>query len=151
MNLESFWTLFLLSIAMGVGSFFAGNIPLSLKLGQEKLDLVATYGAGLLIGAVFMVIIPEGVETVYASKTQTPEIPTTGEEESFDKPIGLSILFGFAFMLLIDQTSHSQTHHQSIPISVSELRDHEYGLHHTPTPTLGLAIHAAADGIGMLF
>jgi zinc transporter 9 len=145
MNLESFWTLIFLSVAMGTGSFGAGYLPLTLKLAQDKLDLVATYGAGLLIGAVFMVIIPEGVETVYSSRDLAK---IASIEESFDKPIGLALLFGFSFMLLIDQTSH-QHQHQSIPISVSELRDHEYGFQHTPTSTIGLVIHAAADGIGI--
>jgi solute carrier family 39 (zinc transporter), member 9 len=152
MNLESLWTLLLLSIAMGIGSMGAGYLPLTLQLAQDKLDWIATYGAGLLIGAVFMVIIPEGVETVYTSKKIATVIATEEEAEEttgFDKPIGLSLLFGFSFMLLIDQVSHSHHQHSVVPISVSELREYEYGLQHTPTPTLGLVIHAAADGIGI--
>jgi zinc transporter 9 len=158
MNLENFWMLLLLLTAMGVGSFLAGNIPLTLQLSNDNLDLVSCFGAGLLIGAVFMIIIPEGVETVYKSKdipyailsNNTDRKKDEQHDSSFDKPIGISLLVGFSFMLLVDQLSNSHgSHHQAIPISVNDLRDHEYRFHYTPTPTLGLVIHAMADGIAM--
>lgn len=138
---------------MGVGSFLAGSIPLSINLAQDKLDMVATFGAGLLIGAVFLIIIPEGVETVYKSSSskilRTDVLPSTQSEEqeiAVEHSIGLAMLIGFAFMFVIDQNLHSHEH-TPIPISVSDLRD--YNSEVKSTPTLGLVIHGMADGVAM--
>jgi hypothetical protein len=68
----------------------------------------------------------------------------------FDKTIGLSLLFGFTFMLVVDKSfGGNSMHSHSVPISVQELRDHEYGFQQSPAPTFGLVVHAAADGIAM--
>jgi hypothetical protein len=65
---------------MGIGSFLAGYLPLTVAMSPERLDSVATMGAGLLIGAVFIVIIPEGVETLYAS-VEPPKAQIVNRDE----------------------------------------------------------------------
>ncbi|EME45370.1 hypothetical protein DOTSEDRAFT_52662 [Dothistroma septosporum NZE10] len=57
--------LLLLSIVMGTTSFLAGSLPLSFSLSQRQLRLVTALGTGVLVGTSLIVIIPEGVETLY--------------------------------------------------------------------------------------
>lgn len=64
---------------MLVGSFVAGCIPLSTKMSESKLRLLTALGVGLLIGTALVVIIPEGIETLYSSTSATSAhtIPAT--------------------------------------------------------------------------
>ena len=55
------------------------------------------------------------------------------EEADYSKTIGLSLVLGFVFMMLVDQISSRQT------------KDGE----RNPTATIGLVVHAAADGIAL--
>ncbi|KAG0208713.1 hypothetical protein BGX28_000411 [Mortierella sp. GBA30] len=64
--MDPFFGLILLCIAMLVASFLAGNIPLSFHLSEERLKLISNFGVGLLVGTSLVVIIPEGVETLYS-------------------------------------------------------------------------------------
>jgi solute carrier family 39 (zinc transporter), member 9 len=60
-------TLLSLSVVMAVASFLAGILPLSLTLSQSQLRLISTIGMGVLVGTSLIVIIPEGVETLYST------------------------------------------------------------------------------------
>ncbi|KAJ3306633.1 hypothetical protein HDV03_004763 [Kappamyces sp. JEL0829] len=178
MRVEAFGKLFLSSITMFAGCLFFGNLPLTLSLNETKLNLVTTFGAGMLLGAAFIIILPEGVETIYDAQIAMSQIdppqalapsplpsPTRSvakreslappsfafNEGTISRDIGVSLLLGFGFMLMVDQFSaYLQRWQQGthLPISVSEfVRDREVA--HTSTPTLGFIIHAAADGIAM--
>ena len=115
-------------------------------------------GAGLLLGTALSVIIPEGVATLnmaYTAHTAHQEhghtdsgSPTPGEEEHHENPghhlIGVALVLGFIFMLIIDQVASSR----------SGPRDPEGGRGSgrgavSWTATLGLVVHAAADGIAL--
>lgn len=48
-------------------SFLAGSLPLSFSLTQRQLRLISTLGTGVLVGTALIVIIPEGIETLYSS------------------------------------------------------------------------------------
>lgn len=50
-----------------MASFLAGILPLSLTLSQSQLRLISTVGMGVLVGTSLIVIIPEGVETLYST------------------------------------------------------------------------------------
>lgn len=65
--MDGLFTLLSLSIVMAVASFLAGILPLSLSLSQSKLRLISTIGMGVLVGTSLVVIIPEGVETLYSA------------------------------------------------------------------------------------
>eukprot|EP01135_Chromosphaera_perkinsii_P011765 Nk52_evm11s2496 gene=Nk52_evmTU11s2496 len=70
-------TVFGFALAMLVGAYVAGNIPLSFSLSDSKLRFVSALGCGLLIGTALSVIIPEGIETLYsvpASSTVSDDI-----------------------------------------------------------------------------
>ena len=48
-------------------SFLAGILPLSLSLTSSRLRFISTVGMGVLVGTSLIVIIPEGVETLYSA------------------------------------------------------------------------------------
>ncbi|ORZ01456.1 Zinc/iron permease [Syncephalastrum racemosum] len=208
-----FLWLLLLCITMLVGSFVAGCIPLSTKLSETKLRYLTALGVGLLIGTALVVIIPEGIETLYSATREAheqqhsvspsllapvspPPLPvhTTPALEhvhsSLDSAlakrqaadhddhsdglisehaaIGLALIIGFAVMFLVDQVSSLHMHSSHKNNSNGEYEYNE--LHTVPqpanendepvhrirspaarsmTPTIGLIVHAAADGIAL--
>ncbi|KAI9020467.1 Zinc/iron permease [Hyaloraphidium curvatum] len=58
--------LLLLAGAMFMGSFLAGLVPLSFQLSEDRLRVMSTFAAGLMVGTALIVILPEGVETLYS-------------------------------------------------------------------------------------
>nr|SVE74860.1 EOG090X0EEU [Daphnia carinata] len=143
-----------LSIVMLVGSFLAGSVPLMVNLSEERLNLVSILGAGLLVGTALVVIIPEGTQMLYSQQLEeikqkyenikgTANIPhedNDHQEEGLHSVIGLALVLGFVFMLLIDQ------------IGTAKSRDPESGSVRSSRSfqaTLGLVVHAAADGIAL--
>ena len=49
-------------------SFLAGILPLSFSLSPSQLRLISTIGMGVLVGTSLIIIIPEGVETLYSAQ-----------------------------------------------------------------------------------
>ena len=118
-------------------------------------------GAGLLLGTALSVIIPEGIQTLnmaykgghhHEASLAGGATPSDGhahaheEENPAHHLIGVALVLGFIFMLIIDQvaTSHSG----------GGGRDPEGGRSSgrgsvSWTATLGLVVHAAADGIAL--
>ncbi|KAF2085268.1 Zinc/iron permease [Saccharata proteae CBS 121410] len=256
-----------LSALMGIASFLAGSLPLSFSMSTRKLRFISALGTGVLVGTSLIVIIPEGIETLYSAGAapesagghthsnralsplqQYPPLglpvapasdgngvdrwtqelrtaernvealadlsdpsgwsraaaaaapPSTGSDSTSDDPIqegqpsqtgpgavlpsqgtkrephayvGLSLIFGFILMYLIDvlpaHMSASTGPARPLHISLSNLGS---GLHHSPShspslyaadsapasgtaksnppaTTIGLVIHAAADGIAL--
>ncbi|XP_077477792.1 zinc transporter ZIP9 [Stigmatopora argus] len=174
--MEDFSSISLLSLAMLVGCYVAGTIPLAVNFSEEKLKLVTVLGAGLLCGTALAVIIPEGVHALYeeilegqggghhhgpsqvgvvaeaseakgeAAVAAAVELSTVGHgehgHEQLHACIGVSLVLGFVFMLLVDQIGSSHVHaaedSESARVSSSKI-----------TTTLGLVVHAAADGVAL--
>ncbi|KAL0075022.1 Zinc/iron permease [Phycomyces blakesleeanus] len=67
--LNPFIWLLLLSITLLVGAFLFGSIPLAAKLSETKLRYLTALGVGLLVSTALVVIIPEGIDTLYSSHT----------------------------------------------------------------------------------
>lgn len=65
--LDGLFMLLTLSTIMAIASFLAGSLPLSFTLSQSRLRLISTIGMGVLVGTALIVIIPEGVETLYSA------------------------------------------------------------------------------------
>ena len=63
----AFFHLLVLSAFMFLSSLLAGCLPLLFSFKQSHLRFLTTYGVGLLIGTAFIVIIPEGIHTLYSS------------------------------------------------------------------------------------
>uniref|UniRef100_H2YYJ7 Zinc transporter ZIP9 n=1 Tax=Ciona savignyi TaxID=51511 RepID=H2YYJ7_CIOSA len=158
--MAEFWTICLLSIGMFIGCGLAGWIPLAFTLSQRKIQLFTIFGAGLLVGTALAVIIPEGVQTMYNTSPEkaekVDEIDLDFKSAKLEQPeeskqhththaggahhaIGVSLLLGFVFMLLVDQFGGSFLHNSKQPDQRS--KGH--------TATIGLVVHAAADGVAM--
>lgn len=165
--MDDFSSISLLSLAMLVGCYVAGTIPLAVNFSEERLKLITVLGAGLLCGTALAVIIPEGVHALYeeilegghhshgqvgvveASEGKgevEAALSASGKHEHSHEQlhacIGVSLVLGFVFMLLVDQIGSSHVHSAEDPesarVSSSKI-----------TTTLGLVVHAAADGVAL--
>ena len=94
--------LLLLSVLMLVATTLAAFSPLFFKFSPRKLALVSAVSQGLLIGAALSVVIPEGVEAVYANAVQSHdhESGEHHEHSSSSGYIGVALLTGFILILL---------------------------------------------------
>ncbi|XP_069546252.1 zinc transporter ZIP9 isoform X2 [Brachyistius frenatus] len=149
-------TITFISVAMFVGSFLLGFIPLLFRLSEKSLQFVSILGAGLLCGTALAITIPEGVglleETrLEASSSSSSHVPSglnasaenaTSTEGGLPPRffIGVSLTLGFIFMFVVDQIG-----------SYLSMRDQTSRLPNSVhlTATLGLVIHAAADGFAL--
>eukprot|EP00063_Salmo_salar_P092275 XP_014067110.1 PREDICTED: zinc transporter ZIP9-like [Salmo salar] len=166
MSMDDFTSISLLSLAMLVGCYVSGTIPLAVNFSEEKLKLVTVLGAGLLCGTALAVIIPEGVHALYEevlegvhhAPGQVKGVEVSEPREGVDAAlgvsgehshehlhafIGVSLVLGFVFMLLVDQIGSAHVHSsvddpESARIASSKI-----------TTTLGLVVHAAADGVAL--
>lgn len=154
--------LLFLSVIMLIGSFLSGSLPLIMTLSEYRLNLVSIFGAGLLVGAALAVIIPEGIQMLYSQQIQEVKERFTAqskgtetalgedshhhdhsdEEDGLHSIIGLSLVLGFVFMLLIDQIGTCRANNRD-PESGGSRNSKSF------TATLGLVVHAAADGIAL--
>lgn len=147
--MEETVVLILLTIVMLIGSYLAGSIPLVVHLSDEKLKVVTVFGAGLLVGTALTVIIPEGIRALYSSdvhvmvSSQSPNVKLPEHNHSHDDhdpehsaTIGLSLVLGFIFMMIVDQIS-------------SRRNKDPFSSDRNSTATIGLVVHAAADGVAL--
>lgn len=143
-------TITLISVAMFVGSFLLGFIPLLFKLSQKSLQLVSALGAGLLCGTALAITIPEGVgllEDSWKASSSSSDVPA-GDKNATSTDggppprfyIGVALTFGFTFMFAVDQIAGY--------FSTRDKTTHLTNTVHL-TATLGLVIHAAADGFAL--
>lgn len=156
--MEPLTFLFILSLSMLIGSYVAGSLLLTTKLSNHKMRLFNALGAGLLIGTSLIVVIPEGIETIYHSTNDRTTVKRSQQGNEHHTVIGLALIIGFALMFLIDQVS--SLHMTSPNSDYNELNT--VGGHHdeeegtttsiavlSMTPTVGLVVHAAADGVAL--
>ncbi|XP_068597479.1 zinc transporter ZIP9 [Brachionichthys hirsutus] len=139
----------LVSAAMFAGTFLLGFIPLLFKLSERSVRLVSILGAGLLCGTALAVAIPEGMglleESWRASCADSPSSPNASGNKDVNSTsaaaspeffIGLALTLGFMLMFVVDQTG-------------SYLSTREHTNRAGITATMGLVIHAAADGFAL--
>ncbi|KAJ1787611.1 hypothetical protein LPJ59_005696, partial [Coemansia sp. RSA 2399] len=100
---------------MFAGSWAAGCIPLYVKMDNAKFNLLALFGAGLLIGAALAVILPEGVETMTKALLAKHPNTTDGLTDSVNTTVGWSLVAGFCLMFLIDNLFSSHHHGENAP------------------------------------
>lgn len=101
--------------------------------------MVTIFGAGLLVGTALTVIIPEGVNSLYMQRGVKPVTSPVQQEasngeahehhktEEYSSTIGLSLVLGFVFMMVVDQISSRKSHE----------------VKRSATATIGLVVHAA--------
>jgi zinc transporter 9 len=109
-----------MSIGMFVITFMFGYTPHKLNTSQRVMNLISIFGAGLLVGAALIVIIPEGMIVLYEALSKgVNNEKLAGDEKSadgaskdneshggmdpnIDKYVGASLIIGFASMLILD-------------------------------------------------
>nr|XP_057915223.1 zinc transporter ZIP9 [Doryrhamphus excisus] len=134
----------LISVAMFVGCFLLGFIPLLFQLSQRSLHFVSILGAGFLCGTALAITIPEGVDLLQDAWTHgqasssAANTNSTGTGPSPQVYMGLALTLGFTFMFMVAQLgSYFSMCGKTSPNS------------NAITATLGLVIHAAADGFAL--
>ncbi|XP_063299863.1 zinc transporter ZIP9-B-like [Pelobates fuscus] len=151
--MDGLLVVFLISLGMFLGCFLLGLIPLAVKLSEQKLQFVSVLGAGLLCGTALAIIIPEGIELLDGSSKDAPvkcvnavqkENLTDSAEAGSSIPshffIGVFLVMGFILMFLVDQIgTYCSYHDPRTGMSAGT----------SITATLGLVIHAAADGVAL--
>ena len=104
-----------MSATMFIITFFFGYLPSKMPLSKRSMNLVSIFGAGLLCGVSLLIIMPEGIEVVYKAKISSLQVSADTKSEDLNEQvekfgmhfyIGLSLMFGFAVMLIIDQGFH---------------------------------------------
>lgn len=176
--MQSLAVLLLFSGSMLLGCYFAGMMPLVVSFSEASLQSVSVFGAGLLVGTALAVIIPEGVNAVIAA-AKTPALSSTDSlaekadglsnvVDQLHSVVGTSLIAGFVAMLIIDFITHSRSKPavdvesgggksaSSLPSSSSSSSTGSSGGcrgQHVGgggvTATVGLVVHAAADGIAL--
>jgi len=169
-------TVVALSSVMFIASFGAGTVPLVMSLNQERMNILSSLGVGLLVGTSLGVVLPEGIEMLYApipsaarhqllrkAEFIVHDHPaTTHTDDSYHLAIALALVLGYLVMhlftfvppLLLASNPHTPTPMASFPSSPRQERvrsgpsteDPPTGLSNT---TIGLCIHALADGIAL--
>ena len=136
----------LLAIVIVAVSLLASLAPYTLasNISARRLEDLTGVASGLLLASAILVVVPEGFHTA----TLTAE-----GSQAFAFPpllLGLAILGGFSLMLIIEGMGIGHAVHE-------EHHDHLAGqghghLHHptsTSIMTLGLTLHALADGLAI--
>ena len=93
-----------LSLFMFLITFLMGWLPTWIQASTKVMNLISIFGAGMLVGAAIIVVIPEAVKIIIEA-TYDPE---SGEEEVVPEStafnMGTAIVVGFTIMLIIDET-----------------------------------------------
>ncbi|ESO10875.1 hypothetical protein HELRODRAFT_167387 [Helobdella robusta] len=140
--MDETWTLILLSLAMLIGCYLAGSIPLAISLSESKLKLVTILGAGLLVGTALAVIIPEGIHALTAHQgshshdhnIQQPIIRQKRDNQPLPiKPSPSNPLIQPNIQQRSDQNSdhhHDHDHHDhEAHLEIKETSGNEHGSH----------------------
>ena len=158
--------IFLMSGIMFIAAFGFGYLPLKLDLSSKRVMQFTAIGAGVLISSAFLVVIPEGMEIIegheeheegehdeeeeegHAEEEGEEEEEGHAEEEEGEHSeeehavepsvLGMAILVGFVVMLILEIFG--------LPHAVHHDEDKDLlGI----SATIGLIMHAAADGLAI--
>ena len=158
--------IFLMSGIMFIAAFGFGYLPLKLDLSSKRVLQFTAIGAGVLISSAFLVVIPEGMEIIegheeheegehdeeeeegHAEEEGEEEEEGHAEEEEGEHSeeehavepsvLGMAILVGFVVMLILEIFG--------LPHAVHHDEDKDLlGI----SATIGLIMHAAADGLAI--
>jgi len=175
---ESRWgdlgDVFIMSLSVFLGAFVSGLAPIFISLNQQQLALFNAFGTGLLLGTALTVIIPEGVEMLHDRNEEIMKLslgvqPVHGMNTN--DILGLALVVGLLFMLIVDncgEGSHGHSHInrrrslsdllsvelETVQEEENETSDIDSVVENDLTRkngsfTIGLIIHAAADGIAL--
>lgn len=132
--MEGLGNVIILALLMFWVSLGTGMIPIVFEIGNRSIHLLKLLASGLLIGTGLTIVIPEGAEALDSISDSIKQPSNT---------LGFTLLLGFLFMLFIDwlSNSHGHSHANYASLNSLPLQNSQKSL------TIGLLIHAAADGI----
>ena len=150
--------LVLTCLFMSVCTYGVGTLPLAFQLSRHSLRKLELWGAGLLLGAALTVVIPEGIQNVYASRADGARYALPPKDL-----VAFCLLGGFLLMFVVEQhmTARSAQPRSSPSASVWSDAPSEATLQWQPgmddaapwygvlSGLLGILVHAAADGVAM--
>ncbi|KAK8809508.1 hypothetical protein WA158_000451 [Blastocystis sp. Blastoise] len=138
-------------------TFFITSIPLWIRVSKQQTYLLTAFGAGLVVGTAFCVIIPESLEP--ACNCASSEGSNNILAPSFQK-LGFAISFGFFVMILFESLSHRFHGHshesgetaadcESLDKKDEGMHSPRHTIHNVSTKVYGLALHSIFDGISL--
>ena len=63
-----------LALFMFITTFAFGYLPTKLETSQRVMNLISIFGAGLLVGAALVVIVPEGMLVLFNSLNKEDDL-----------------------------------------------------------------------------
>ena len=94
----------LLSLMIFLGMTLLAWAPTWLKTSVKMKNLISIFGAGMLAGAVIIVVIPEAIRVIIESVYDPNSGKSEVVPENYAFNIGTAIVVGFTIMLIIDET-----------------------------------------------
>ena len=104
-----------MAVSMFLVTFTVGYLPTKMGAAPHIMNLISIFGAGLLVGAALIIIVPEGMSVLYQSMMTVPSADSLNDlfandpkgdldekRELLNRYVGASLIFGFTVMLLID-------------------------------------------------
>ena len=105
----------LMAVSMFLVTFTVGYLPTKLGAAPHIMNLISIFGAGLLVGEALIIIVPEGISVLYKSMmsdctrdnlenlfSNNSQSNLEERRELLHRYVGVSLIFGFTFMFLID-------------------------------------------------
>ena len=92
-----------MSAIMFISAFIFGWIPTMCKASEKVMNLIGIFGAGMLVGAALIVVIPEAVKVIIDATFDPNDADGEVVSEDVAFSIGTAIVSGFTIMLIIDE------------------------------------------------
>ncbi len=120
-------------LALFVFSFAAGWAPLCFSCQPRTFKWMTTFGTGLLIGTAFLVIIPEGMHSVYSTQSHEPKFVVGTGSAADDASPSSSPLGGLASVISgsVPHDSHSRVSVSRTAVPHSHAHDTADGHDHS--------------------
>jgi zinc transporter ZupT len=132
-GMEQLLTVLIYAIVIFMASLVGAVIPYLMKLDDKRLHLMIAFSAGIFLGILFLMLLPEAIEET--------------EDAGYDVMAALyAVLFGFLILFVVDflikQYSKSEC-------ECEECRDYHSHDITSMSVFIGLAIHACFDGLAL--
>ncbi|MDW5562510.1 MAG: ZIP family metal transporter [Methanomassiliicoccus sp.] len=124
--MDSLMLLLIFSALIVLVSLLGGSLPLLGRWSSVQLHLMAALSAGVFIGATFLILLPEAVDSMDASRAL------------------MLVMLGFVIILLIEVILQ----HRHREDCDEHTTDHQHILTST-TAFVGLSVHSAMDGFAL--
>jgi zinc transporter ZupT len=115
-------------INLGSGVFSSSFLCCSFELvpGPTKLLMASTVGAGLLIGTALVVVIPEGINTLYSAHSVFVHLAGPASVAPVHSAhVGTSLVSGFLLMLILDKIAAGYGHAHGSGVGVGAQAGHD--------------------------